>query len=175
MQDANNNQIYENLNSGTQRYAFSVKFDPSWRTITGSGAWGIFLQLHGPNASNPAWAFNATDKIRFATRLGDMTKNGIVPRELSNGSLNVGKWIDFIVTVKYAKDNTGFITIQRRDEGQTNFTQVLSITNTPTVQYDPNVNNGAVGNHYMKHGLYRNSQSFTSVLYLDGFTRTAVR
>ena len=89
--------------------------------------------------------------------------------------MNVGKWIDFIVTVKYAKDNTGFITIQRRDEGQTNFTQVLSITNTPTVQYDPNVNNGAVGNHYMKHGLYRNSQSFTSVLYLDGFTRTAVR
>lgn len=177
MQDANNNQIFENLNSGTQQYAFSVKFDSSWRTITstGSGAWGIFLQLHGPNGSNPAWAFSATDKIRFHTRLGDMTQNAVVRRELTNGTLNVGKWIDFILTIKYAKDNTGYITLMRRDEGQTNFTQVLSVTNTPTLQYDPNVNNGAVGNHYMKHGLYRNSQSFTSILYLDGFTRAAVQ
>jgi chitodextrinase len=175
-QDASNRIIYENLNSGTQQYAFSVKFDPSWRTITssGNGAWGIFLQLHGPNGSNPAWALSATDKIRLNTRLGNMTSNGVVVRDLSNGNLNIGKWIDFIVTVKYAKDNTGYITIQRRDEGQSSFTQVFSLTNTPTVQYDPNVNNGAVGNHYFKHGLYRNAQPFTSILYLDGFTRTAV-
>jgi len=174
MQNANSAAIYENLSSGTQQYAFSVKFDSSWKTIT--DGWGIFLQLHGPNGLNPAWAFSAKDKIRFNTRLGDVTKvTSVTPRELSNGSLNIGKWIDFIVTVKYAKDNTGWITIQRRDEGQTSFTQVLSLTNTSTVQYDPNVNNGAVGNHYMKYGLYRKAQSFTSILYLDGFTRTAVQ
>ena len=33
MQDAHGNPLYENLSSGTQRYTFSVKFDPSWRTI----------------------------------------------------------------------------------------------------------------------------------------------
>ena len=175
-QDANNKIIYENLNSGTQQYTFSVKFDPSWKTIAdyGRGAWGIILQMHGPNASNPAWAFSVTDKIRLNTRMGDVTKNSNVFRELSNGSLNIGKWIDFVMTIKYAKDNTGYIKIMRRDEGQTAYTQVLNVTNIPTLQYDPNVNGGAVGNHYIKHGLYRNAQPFTSILYLDGFTRTAV-
>ena len=33
MQDEDNNPIYENLESGIQRYTFSVKFDESWQTI----------------------------------------------------------------------------------------------------------------------------------------------
>ena len=175
MQNADNSKIYENLSNGIQRYSFSVKFDKSWQTIVehGNGAWGIFLQLHGPDnlGTNPAWAFNATDNIRFNMRVGDITTSKLGAYDLSNGALNVGHWIDFILTVKYAKDNTGFVNIMRRNEGQTDFTEVLDISNTPTLQYSSNVNGGAVGEHYIKHGLYRNQQDFTSILYLDGFTR----
>jgi polysaccharide lyase-like protein len=191
MQDASNAVIFENQSSGTQQYSFSVKFDPSWQTIvdygatTGkwTGAWGIFLQLHGPDNlnTNAAWAITAAggghgeaDRIHLLTRFGDITlASGPTTCELSNGALNIGHWIDFILTVKYAKDSTGSLTLQRRDEGDTAYTQVLSLPNTPTLQYSPAVNGGAVGDHYIKHGLYRNGQPFTSVLYLDGFTRMA--
>ncbi len=175
MQDASSNPLYENLSSGTQRYTFSVKFDPSWQTMRGNsnGAWGIFLQLHGPDilATNPAFAMDASDRIKFDMRTGDITRSRGQDFELSNGNLNKGHWIDFLLTVKYAKDNTGFVKLQRRDEGQAGYTQVLSLVNVPTLQYSSNVNGGAVGGHYMKHGLYRNQETFTSVLYIDGFTR----
>jgi len=175
MQNAASNPIYENLNSGTQRYTFSVKFDPSWQTMVGNnnGAWGIFVQLHGPDnlGTNPAFELNATDRITFGMRTGDITQNRGGDYELSNGNLNKGQWIDFMLTVKYAKDNTGFVNIQRRDEGQVGYTRVLNLVNIPTLQYSPNVNGSAVSDHYMKHGLYRNQEAFTSVLYIDGFTR----
>ncbi len=175
MQDEHGNPLYENLTSGTQRYTFSIKFDPSWRTMIGNnnGAWGIFLQLHGPDnlGTNPAFELNATDRITFGLHTGDINKSKSKDYKLLNGKLNKGHWIDFILTIKYAANKTGFVTIQRRDEGKTDFTQVLNLVNIPTLQYSSKVNNGAVGDHYMKLGLYRNQEPFTSVLYIDGFTR----
>jgi Polysaccharide lyase len=176
MQDANNRPIFENTNSGTQQYAFSVKFDPTWKTIVdnGYGDWGIFLQLHGPDdlGANVAWAFSATDHIVFIQRAGDVSKNPLKGYELANGSLNKGKWIDFILTVKYAMNNTGFVTVERRDEGESSFKEVLNLRNIPTLQFSSQATTAGV--HYVKSGLYRNKQSFTSILYLDGFTRAAV-
>jgi Polysaccharide lyase len=172
MQNASGGRLDENENSGIQQYAFSVKFDPTWKAEYGE--WNIFLELHGPNWSNPAWALLAHDKIVLNMRTGDITKNGVKGYELRNGSLNIGKWIDFLLTVKYAKGNTGFVRLARRDEGETSFTEVLNIVDIPTLQFDPNVNGGAVGDHFMLTGLYRKERPFTSILYLDGFTRTAV-
>ena len=176
MQNANSTPLYENLSSGTQRYSFSVKFDAGWQTIVdnGAGAWGIFLQLHGPGDNPPALAFSATDQIRFNTLGGDVSESANVGINLANGSLNTGHWIDFILTTKFASDNTGFVNILRKDEGEASFQEVLNLSNIPTLQFDPGVNGGAVGDHYWKHGLYRNRQDFTSVLYLDGMTREAV-
>jgi hypothetical protein len=178
MQNAASNPLNENETSGTQRYSFSVKLDSTWKTMVdeGNGRWAIFLQIHGPDAlnTNPAWAFTVDDEIRMTLRVGDITKSRIEQFRLSNGALNKGKWIDFILTVKYAKDDTGFLNVQRRDEGDADFAEVLNVSNTATLQYSSKVNGGRVGDHYIKHGLYRNRQSFTSVLYLDGFTRSAV-
>jgi hypothetical protein len=182
MQDADSHPIFENLSSGIQRYSFSVKFDEGWKTIRDtnggnkSDAFGIFLQLHGPNAlgSASALAFSATDQIRFNTLVGDVNKSTITENNLSEGGLNIGHWIDFVFTVKYAADNTGFVKIMRRDEGDSSFQEVLNLTDTPTLQFDTRLNHGAVGNHYWKSGLYRNKQDFTSVLYLDGMTRESV-
>jgi hypothetical protein len=178
MQNADGTQIFENENSGTQRYSFSVKLDANWETIVdhGNGAWGIFLQLHGPDGLglSPALAFSATDQIRFNMLVGDVAQPTTVGISSSLGALNTGHWIDFILTTKFAADETGFVNILRRDEGQASFQEVLNLTNTPTLQFDSTVNGGTVGDHYWKTGLYRNRQDFTSVLYLDGMTREAV-
>lgn len=176
MQYANSTPLVESLDSGTQRYSFSVKFDAGWQTIVdhGYGAWGIFLQLHGPDALPPALAFSATDQIRFNMLVGDISNATTTGISSSLGELNSGHWIDFILTTKFAVDNTGFINILRRDEGQASFQEVLNLTNTPTLQFNSSVDGGAVGDHYWKTGLYRNRQDFTSVLYLDGMTREAV-
>jgi hypothetical protein len=177
MQNADGTDIRESVTSGTVQYAFSVKFDPSWQApvfAPSLGGWAIFLQLHGPSWSqNTNWAFdaNGADSIRFAVRTGDL--NAVVSRleYFPIGSLNKGKWIDFIYTVKYAEDNTGSYLVQRRDEGQTSFTTVLNLQNRPTLQY---VADHRGEEHYMKMGLYRNEQTFTSILYNDGFTRSLI-
>ena len=178
MQRPDGSLLNEDAQSGIQTLRFSVKFDQSWQVISdvspdhSTGAWGIFLQLHGPNASNPAFAFSATDEIRFNTRGGDITQGGYAAEhDLSDGGLAIGQWIDFELTVGFAADNTGFFVIRRHDAGETGFETVLTLTGLPTLQFDPGVNGGAVGGHYWKHGLYRNAQDFTSVLYLDGLTR----
>jgi hypothetical protein len=175
MQNADNTRLDENLSSGTQQFSFSVKFDSGWQDIVapGAGAFGIFLQLHGPNqfAASPALAFSATDQIRFNMLVGDLDASSGVGNSLSHGSLNKGQWIDFVLTVKFAADNSGAVNILRRDEGDSIFTEVLNIEDTPTLQYSSSFSDGAVLDHYWKHGLYRNRQDFTSVLYLDGMTR----
>ena len=180
MKSSSNTTLYENENSGTKQYSFSIKLDDTWQQPIdngdGNGKYAIFLQLHGPDAlgTNPLFSFSATDQIRFALRGGDITVNPKVTYNLSKGTLDIGHWIDFILTIKYAKTATGSVLIQRRNEGETNFTEVLNLSNIPTLQYSPNVNGGIVGNHYMKYGLYRNNQTFTSILYLDGFTMSTI-
>ncbi|HEY8271998.1 MAG TPA: heparin lyase I family protein [Pseudobdellovibrionaceae bacterium] len=174
MQDAQNHPIVENESSEIQRYSFSVKFDSSWKPIVGnrSEAWGIFLQLRSPNTfpTRAAWAFNASNTITFRQRGGNLRYNKGKIYPLSNNSLNTGKWIDFVLTIKYAKDNTGFFRIHRRDEGETTFTEVLNVTEVPTLQ----TRDGVVADHVIRHGLSRNHHNFTSILYLDGFTRETV-
>lgn len=175
MQNADGSMLNENISSGTQQIAFSVKFDRSWQQIadSGSGGWGIFLQLHGPNVfgAAPALALSATDQIRLNARVGDLDNSGLIQHDLLNGALNQGQWIDFIFTVKFAADSTGFVNLKRRDEGETTFADVLDIANTPTLQYSSSFEDGVVMDHYWKTGLYRSREDFTSVLYLDGMTR----
>ena len=128
MRDANGDYIRESVNSGTQKITFSVKFDKTWQVISdtspkhNTGAWGIFAQLHGPSvyASNPIFALSATDQIRFNTRVGDLTQSTqSVEYNLLNcgGELTLDKWIDFTITAKFAVDDTGFVTVARRNEG----------------------------------------------------------
>ena len=107
-------------------------------------------------------------------RSGDVTVKPKLTYNLSDGTLNKGKWIDFIITIKYAKNTTGYVAIDRRNEGQTAYTRVLTLNNISTLQYSPVVNGGVPGNQYVKTGLYRNNQKFTSILYLDGFTMSTI-
>ena len=178
MTGADNAPIYENASSGIQKLSFSIKFDQSWDKYTPKdGDWNVFLQLHGPNGYNPALAFSVLyNKIHFNMRTGDVTKNTSVTEfEMEDGGdLNTGKWIDFILTAKFTTDNTGFVNIMRRNEGETGYSEVFSLNDTATLQYDPAVNNGAAGNHFWKQGIYRNDQDHTNILYLDALKLESV-
>jgi hypothetical protein len=46
-----------------------------------------------------------------------------------------GKWVEIVVGVKWANDNTGKIRIYYRVEGHTRFTLAITRSNTPTWQY----------------------------------------
>lgn len=178
MTDADNNKMVENESSGTQFYAFSVRLDPNWQSPASgpSGGWGMIFQLHGPDnlQSSPAFSIQARDRFLVTLHSGDLDSSTQSLKwktySLSNGSLNQGHWVDFVVEITFAKNFTGSVVVWRRDEGQTDFTKVLSALKVPTLQYKSSL--GGVGDHYWKHGLYRSEQTtITNILWLDGLTR----
>jgi len=179
MTDSTGNFINENVSSGTQYYAFSLQLPPDWvppaNDIHGLH-WGICLQLHGPDTldASPAFAFEVTNAFSVDVTTGDLDtpalKYSSFYTPLSDGSLNLGHWVDFVIGIRFAKDSTGSITIWRRNEGQTQFTQVLALTNIPTLQYRSS--QGGVGSHYWKYGYYRADQTtVTTILNLGAIAR----
>ena len=177
MEDKNGNQINESESSGIQYYAMSIYLPSDWTPPlpdTHGLIWGLALQLHGPDVldASPAFGLEVRNRFSLDMEVGDVTRSSPYGfYEFSDGSLNLGHWTDFVIRIKYAKDATGSVDIWRRNEGATAFTNVLSVANTPTLQYSPNINGGVIGNHYWKTGYYRDANSVTDVLYLDGITR----
>jgi hypothetical protein len=168
MTDAQGNKIYENESSGTQWFAYSVMIAPGWQAPSG---WALLFQLHGPDryAASPSIGMTCKDAFGIDITAGDLhggnpTKNKY--RAFSDGSLNEGTWVDFLMKVKFARDSSGSVTVWRRNQGRTAFAKVYA-ANTPTLQYNGNT----VENHYWKHGLYRGISNVTNVLYLDGMMR----
>jgi hypothetical protein len=179
MQKSNNKQLWENYKSGTVEYQFSIKLDTTWQIIHAGTGWCSFVQLHGDDNNGfdggPAWFVGALDNMVFQAMFGDGTNPGTSgPRNI--GPLNIGHWIDFRIRQKFAYDNTGFIHLDRRDEGQTDYTRMVTFDNTPTLQWGTKgiaVDSVKAG-HYMKTGIYKVKQNMTSIVYLDGFTRYVV-
>ncbi len=175
MTDSAGKPINEGEQSGTQFYAFSVRLEPDWQApeTDRSSAWAIVFQLHGPDQlkASPSVAVSVQNEFNIAIYGGDLDA-GARHRHypLSKSSLAPGSWVDLVLKVKFAKDATGTVEVWRRDEGESEFSQVLSLADVPTLQYRSSL--GGVGPHYWKHGLYRSKQkSITNVLWLDGLTR----
>lgn len=178
--DSKGQRIDENERSGTKYFAFSVRLDTAWKSpgpdVTGRGSWSIIWELHGPvgppyTGVSPAFAFYARDRFSVAVNGGNIDdRQNLRNYELSNSLLNAGNWVDFVVKITFAATSAGEVVVWRRDEGQADFGQVLSIA-TPTLHYKTST---GVLDHYWKAGLYRGKQpqgGVTSVLWLDGFTR----
>jgi hypothetical protein len=173
MTDQDGNPIYENEASGTQYYAFSIQLPSNWvRPVH----YGICFQLHGPDTyiASSVIAIEATDAFYLDIQAGDLDtpaatfEKSNIP--LSDGSLNLGHWVDFVLKIKYAKDSTGAIDIWRRNEGNVQFTQVLALNNIPTLQYKSSM--GEIGKHYWKYGYYRSDQNtVTNILLLGAMAR----
>jgi Polysaccharide lyase len=169
--------------SGHEFYGVSVKLDPNWTSplkdpANWNNQWGLFLQLHSPDSfsSPPAIALSAIGTFGVQMLAGNLidAKGQRRNAELSaftNGALNPGKWVQFLLDVVWAGDAKGSLTIYRRDEGKTAFTQVFSKIGVPTLQWnsqDP----GNIGTHYWRCGYYRSvSPGITSRLWLGPIVR----
>jgi hypothetical protein len=177
MSDAYGNPINENLSSGTQFYAFSVRFDSNWQPPEEykTDPWGIIFQLHGPDSlgESPSFAISATDRLGVELTSGDLdspSRSYRTDQQFSNSALNVGHWIDLVIKINFANDFSGSAEVWRRDEGNSQFTQVIALKNIPTLQYRSS--QGGVGDHYWKYGYYRSEQAtITNVLFLGGLAR----
>ncbi|WP_457675026.1 heparin lyase I family protein [Thiolapillus sp.] len=187
MRDRQGQPIFENLDSGVKFYGFSVRLDRDWQTpeAADDGLWGIVFQLHGPDElmASQAVALDVTggnegedEGFNIILHAGDLDD----PRRslqwksfpLADAGLNRGRWVDFVLKIKFAADFTGTVDVWRRDEGESEFRHVLALRDVPTLQYRGSVNQGRVGPHYWQHGFYRPRQTrLTNVLWLDRVLR----
>lgn len=162
-----------NGNEGVEYYRVSVKLSPDWispQTNAAGSRWGTFFQAHGPDeyAAPPAISINVDSKFSLFVLGGDMSKKVGGTKSLTKSSLNAGKWVDFVLKIKWASDATGAVTVYRRDEGETAWNTVADITSVPTLQY---LGTSGVKQHYWKAGLYRSESSHTNSLTLGSIIR----
>jgi hypothetical protein len=141
--------------------------------------WGAFQQLHSNDIYHapPIFFIGARDAYYVQLISGDLdylndpTKSHAAKYEI--GALQKGKWVDFVWKIKFAKTFTGSVDVWRRIEGETDFTQVLSVANMPTLSFKSSVSGGAVLDAYWKTGYYTSAENFTRVIYIDCNTRGA--
>ena len=176
MTNSSGTRFYETESSGTQYYAFSFMLDASWQTPSNvNGAWAIIFQLHGPDdlKASPSFAVSIYKNLNIAINGGDLdnpSKSVSRSYPLTESTLNIGHWVDLVIKIKFAQDFNGAVEVWRRNEGEMDFKQVLTVDNIPTLQYKSSL--GGVGNHYWKHGLYCSKQTaITNFLWLDGMVR----
>ncbi len=160
LQDAAGNSQTEDAVGGTQYYATSYYFPPTWAATqlpwsdieahdpitcsTGTteqcNSWSYVMQLHTDSAywgSIGAAATRTRGPQHYWLTLGSTYEFS------DGGAITPGAWTDLVLEIDWS---TGAIAMWRRDEGQPGFTQVVSATE-PTVT--------TVTGVYMKQGLYR--------------------
>jgi len=160
-------------NEGTEFYRLSVKLSPDWMPPQFNSRgfkWGIFFQLHGPNeyGASPAIAMYAEDRFSLYVLGGDMNKKIGGKRYLTKDDLNVGKWVDFVLEIKWAPDASGAIAVYRKDEGVSTWEQVVDIKSVATLQY---MGAQMPKPHYWKAGFYRSESDHTNSLWLGPIVR----
>lgn len=161
-------------NEGVEYYRISVRLDENWKSPERNGQgfyWGTFFQLHGPNEykAPPAVALHAEDKFALFVLAGDLDKKVGGRRFLTRSELNLGKWVDFVLAVKWAPDASGWISVFRRDQGEDEWEKVADIKSLATLQFkgaDP------VGPHYWKAGFYRSESQHANTLWLGPIIRS---
>lgn len=108
--------------------------------------WAVLYQFGYPTLSSPPLALdlkksNGTLYYNLYRNAGLLTNNGAgfykgeVFEEPLLLPVPYGKWVDFILGVKWASDATGEIRVYARVEGQAGYSLLLSRSNTPTWQY----------------------------------------
>lgn len=182
-------QYWVTAQTGHEVYGISIKLDSNWPLDAKKheNQWGAFLQLHSPDEfhSPPSFSLHAENQFHAQLLAGDLIdangqRRGVTPVPFTNGELRRGQWVQFLIDVVWAYDNSGALTVYRRDAGETAFTNVLTLTNQPTLQFDsqiPNSQNtdpasGHTYSSYWKTGFYRSiTPEVTSRLWLGPVVR----
>jgi hypothetical protein len=169
---------------GHEFYAIAVKLSPDWvppGKDHGTGpVWGTIAQLHAPDTYDapPALALSATSDFHLDWCAGDIMDGGnlsthkdSVPLAFTNGALNAGHWVEFVIEVIWSYTNKGGVTVYRRDEGERNFGIVYTKYQIPTLQSKYGATEDD-SHHYWKVGYYRSTTAqVTNVLWMGPFVR----
>jgi hypothetical protein len=174
-------------------YGFSTLFPEDWPGVTG---WGIFLQFYterfGIFLGAPPIVLDAVHdriEVHLNTGLSPVAGGEQFQWEYSqthviSESLNLGRWNDLIIRVRWEAGSTGIFEVWHRVEGDDDFRKALSLTEIPTLRRSVAHGTDAIG--LIKLGLYRksfcdvpvelNCTSFLgaqppSVIYHDTFVR----
>jgi hypothetical protein len=108
--------------------------------------WIVLMQFGYPTLSSPPLALgvhlvNGVPTFVVDRNAGLLANNGYgfyagtVLEQKPLLPIPYGKWVDFVIGVKWATDKTGEIRAYARVEGQTDYTLRLSESATPTWQY----------------------------------------
>ncbi len=174
--------------SGHEFYALSIKLPTNWkppgRSLGKGPTWGIFLQLHSPDRLNspPAIALTAENDFHLNICAGNFLVNGLrkdgvsIPFENNTGELNKGHWVQFVIDVVWAADNSGSLTIYRKNIDSTDWIKAIELKNTPTLQYGENISEITSDDlnspHYWKIGYYRSAtENLVSNVWLGPLVR----
>jgi hypothetical protein len=96
------------------------------------------------------------------------------------GAIRPDQWEDFVLMIKFARDNKGEVRLWRRTEGQ--LKNVFELVGVPTLVFKPSVEAKApdarqrklAAMHYWKQGFYRStSPNLTTTLYQTGLVRAS--
>lgn len=200
MLDANAKKLHVSEQQGREFYAVAVKVSKDWvppqkeGPKKGYAQWGTFMQLHSPNIYNSPPALDLSVDDTFSLRLNagelirlepDIKSGGLKQRrqdsqkiEFSNGKLNPGHWVQFVMDVNWDSGPNGHVKIYRRDQGEESFKSILSLTHIPTLQTSEFISKVcdacAPDNilHYWRVGFYRStSPGQTNTLWLGRIVR----
>jgi hypothetical protein len=128
-------------------YAWSSRFGDDGGTFPPPSGWGlIVMQWHSDEGSPPlSLHVDAQGRLSLENdRSGGYAK--------AVGSADAGKWHDYVLRVKWARNNTGLVEMWR--DGQ----KLASYNAWNTVNAERN---------YLKMGIYRDNQSATHVVWHD--------
>ncbi len=137
-------EIDESAGSGVQYYATSYYFPTTWAG-TGlegdSNSWSIVAQFHP--TGDGTWGFlyagasTTGGAQRYSAGFG-----GSSLAFSDGGAIALGQWTDFVVEIDWG---ASVVSIWRRDDGQTHFTEVITSQSVPA----------PTSSCYFKQGLYR--------------------
>ena len=149
-------------------------------------AWGTFLQLHGPVVflNSPPVSIDLINHYTVSVRGGDADVlgnwHGKIYELKDGGAIRFDQWEDFVLMIKFARDDKGEVRLWRRTEGV--LTKVFELVGVPTLVFKPSVEAKApnarqrmlAGAHYWKQGFYRStSPNVTTTLYQTGLVRAS--
>jgi hypothetical protein len=177
MQDRNGKLLSVTPSSGREFYGLSVKIPPGWqppeRNRLGE-TWGMVFQLHGPDElkAPPSLSLEVLGDFQIGLHGGALLPSR-TPRayRLSDGALNPGRWVEFLLDVKWSADDQGWVVVWRRDEGG-DFRKVLDLANIANLQYGFDQ---PIGEHYWKAGFYRSEGRSTHEVWLGPVVRGSDR
>jgi hypothetical protein len=183
-----NGVLWETEESGTQYFAFSVYIPADWKPpepdASNKVTWGTFLQLHGPLGflNAPPVSLDLIDHYTISIRGGnaDVLGNwhGKTYEFNDGGKIRFDQWEDFVLMIKFARDDKGEVRLWRRKQGE--LAKVFDMVGVPTLVFKPSIEAKApnarqrmlAGAHYWKQGFYRSaSANVTTTLYQTGLVR----